>query len=262
MQLFLITLSKKNGIISYDEKDVKVKIILTGGAGLVGQNLIIKLKNRGYFDITVIDKHHSNLNILREQHPDVKIIEDDLGFASDWNIAFNGADTVVMLQAQIGSNQSDLYYHNNIASTHNVLNAMKSNSVQYLVHVSSSVVESHSEDDYTITKKSQEEVVLRSEIDHVVLRPTLMFGWFDRKHLGWLARFMKKTLIFPIPGNGKYMRQPLFVNDFCNIIISCINKKIVDETYNITGLQKIDYIDIIRNIKSLINSKTDIINIL
>ena len=24
----------------------------------------------------------------------------------------------------------------------------------------------------------------------VVLRPTLMFGWFDRKHLGWLSRFM------------------------------------------------------------------------
>ena len=27
-----------------------------------------------------------------------------------------------------------------------------------------------------------------------------MFGWFDRKHLGWLSRFMSKVPIFPIPG--------------------------------------------------------------
>jgi len=238
-----------------------MKIILPGGAGLVGQNLIIQLKHNGYKDITVIDKHQSNVDILKGLHPDINIITADLGENGKWNEAFKGAEVVIMLQAQIGSNQSDLFYQNNIESTHNVLNSMKSYSVPYLVHISSSVVETMSEDDYTKTKKIQEEIVLKSGIDSVILRPSLMFGSFDRKHLGWLARFMKKTPVFPIPGNGKFMRQPLFVNDFCNIIISCINKKIVDKTYNITGLQKIDYIDIILNIKSMINSKTVLIKI-
>ena len=238
-----------------------MKIILPGGAGLVGQNLIIQLKHNGYKDITVIDKHQSNVDILKGLHPDINIITADLGENGKWNEAFKGAEVVIMLQAQIGSNQSDLFYQNNIESTHNVLNSMKSYSVPYLVHISSSVVETMSEDDYTKTKKIQEEIVLKSGIDSVILRPSLMFGSFDRKHLGWLARFMKKTPVFPIPGNGKFMRQPLFVNDFCNIIISCINKKIVDKTYNITGLQKIDYIDIILNIKSTINSKTVLIKI-
>jgi len=238
-----------------------VKIILPGGAGLVGQNLIIQLKHNGYKDITVIDKHQSNVDILKGLHPDINIIIADLGENGKWNEAFKGAEVVVMLQAQIGSNQPDLFFQNNIESTHNVLNSMKSYSVPYLVHISSSVVETMTEDDYTKTKKIQEEIVLKSGIDNVILRPSLMFGSFDRKHLGWLARFMKKIPVFPIPGNGNYMRQPLFVNDFCNIIISCINKKIVDETYNITGLQKIDYIDIILNIKSTINSKTVLIKI-
>ena len=238
-----------------------MKIILPGGAGLVGQNLIIQLKRNGYKDITVIDKHQSNVNILKELHPDINIIIADLGENGKWSKAFKGGDVVIMLQAQIGSNQSDLFYQNNIESTHNVLSSMKSYLVPYLVHISSSVVETVSEDDYTKTKKIQEELVLKSGIDSVILRPSLMFGSFDRKHLGWLARFMKKIPVFPIPGDGKFMRQPLFVNDFCNIIISCINKKIVDETYNITGLQKIDYIDIIRNIKSMINSKTVLMKI-
>jgi len=81
----------------------------------------------------------------------------------------------------------------------------------------------------------------------VVLRPTLMFGWFDRKHLGWLSRFMQKVPVFPIPGHGRYMRQPLYAGDFCNIIASCIEKRTTG-TFNITGREKIDYIDIIREI--------------
>ena len=45
-----------------------------------------------------------------------------------------------------------------------------------------------------------------------------MFGWFDRKHLGWLARFMQRAPVFPIPGDGRYLRQPLYVGDLCNVI--------------------------------------------
>jgi uncharacterized protein YbjT (DUF2867 family) len=85
----------------------------------------------------------------------------------------------------------------------------------------SSVVKSVADDFYTRSKIIQEEIVLESGIACPILRPTLMFGWFDRKHLGWLSRFMQKTPFFPIPGNGRFMRQPLFVGDFCDIIISC-----------------------------------------
>ena len=92
-------------------------------------------------------------------------------------------------------------------------------------------------------------MVVESGVPCPVLRPTLMFGWFDRKHLGWLARFMKKVPVFPIPGHGRYLRQPLYVGDFCDIIISCIENKIHDGVYNISGHEKVDYIDIIREIK-------------
>jgi hypothetical protein len=75
-----------------------------------------------------------------------------------------------------------------------------------------------------------------------------MFGWFDRKHLGWLSRFMKKAPVFPIPGSGRYLRQPLFVLDFCRIIRACLEQQATG-SYNITGRDRVDYIDIIRTIK-------------
>jgi hypothetical protein len=90
-------------------------------------------------------------------------------------------------------------------------------------YISSSVVNSRAVDFYTETKKAQEALVLASGLPCTVLRPTLMFGWFDRKHLGWLARFMRKAPVFPVPDRGDYIRQPLYVGDFCNVIIECLD---------------------------------------
>jgi nucleoside-diphosphate-sugar epimerase len=239
----------------------KKKIILPGGAGLVGQNLVARLKAKGYTQIVVLDKHRANLAILRQVQPDIVVEYADLAEPGDWYRHFDGADVVVMLQAQIGGNYYDEFVRNNVDSSRFVLDAIKTHQVPNLVHISSSVVVSVADDFYTKTKIAQEKLVLASGITCPVLRPTLMFGWFDRKHLGWLFRFMKKVPVFPIPGHGRYMRQPLYVGDFCNVIISCIENRVRDGIYNITGHEKVDYIDIIREIKYATRCKTPILRI-
>jgi nucleoside-diphosphate-sugar epimerase len=237
------------------------KIILPGGAGLVGQNLVAQLKAKGYANIVVLDKHRTNLRILKEVQPDIVAEYADLSKPGDWRRHFEGADVVVMLQAQIGGNDHQAFVRNNLDSTRLILEAIREFNVPYLVHISSSVVESVANDSYTNTKKEQEHMVLASGIPCPVLRPTLMFGWFDRKHFGWLSRFMKKVPVFPIPGHGHYMRQPLYVGDFCKVIISCIKNRIKDGVYNISGHEKIDYIDIIREIKRVTGAKAVIVRI-
>jgi len=114
------------------------------------------------------------------------------------------------------------------------------------------VLDSKADDFYTRSKRAQEEIFATLENPLCILRPTLMFGWFDRKHLGWLARFMNKMPIFPVPGDGEYLRQPLYVRDFCQVIASCIDKRIADQTYSIAGKQRVTYIDIIHSIRQTI----------
>lgn len=238
-----------------------MKIILPGGAGLVGQNLIARLRAKGHENIIVIDKHEANLKVLKRVQPEVCTVYADLAEPGLWQNHFEGADVVVMLQAQIGGNDYQQFVRNNVTSTTLILEQIRINSIPYLVHISSSVVESVANDFYTNTKKDQEHLVLESGIRCPVLRPTLMFGWFDRKHLGWLSRFMKKSLFFPVPGSGRYMRQPLYVGDFCNVIISCIEKRIPDGVFNITGHERVDYVDIIRQIKRATQTNTPIVHI-
>lgn len=231
------------------------KIILPGGAGLVGQNLVARLIAKGYCNIVVIDKHQINLSILKGIHPQVEVELADISRSGVWQKHFSGAEVVVMLQAQIGGLFYQEFLDNNVSSTELILDLVKENSIPYLVHISSSVVESIADDFYTRSKIEQEKIVLASGIACPILRPTLMFGWFDRKHLGWLARLMQKIPVFPIPGNGKFMRQPLYVGDFCGVIISCIENRIPGGIFNISGHQKIDYIDMIRIIKKATGAK-------
>jgi uncharacterized protein YbjT (DUF2867 family) len=84
------------------------------------------------------------------------------------------------------------------------------------------------DDSYTRSKKQQEQIVANSGIACPIFRPTLMYGWFDRKHLGWLARFMNKSPIFPIPGDGKFMRQPFYMRVIFLILAQSVTPKLME----------------------------------
>jgi len=236
----------------------KGKIVITGAAGLVGQNLIPRLTAKGYTEIVAIDKHPTNVKILKKYHPVVRVLHKDLAEEStttnDWGEELIACEALVIAHAQIGGVDPEEFIRNNVLATERLLEAAIRYKVPYIVSISSSVVNSLAVDNYTETKKAQEALVAACGIPQVVLRPTLMFGWFDRKHIGWLARFMQRVPIFPIPGSGRFLRQPLFAADFCEIITSCILAKTTG-TYNITGQERIDYLDLIRAVKKATHAK-------
>jgi nucleoside-diphosphate-sugar epimerase len=235
-----------------------MRILVAGGAGLVGQNLIPRLKTIPGASILAIDKHRHNVGVLRSLHPDIDIVEADLAEQNDWTSKARDCDAIIMLQAQIGGLDPDEFRRNNIDSTQRVLEA--ASSAKYVIHVSSSVVNSAAVDLYTESKKAQEALFAGVSLPHVILRPTLMFGWFDRKHLGWLRRFMDRAPVFPIPGDGNYLRQPLYAGDFSEIIASCL-KSSATGAYNISGLSKITYIELMRLIKEVARAKATIVKI-
>ncbi|RWX20194.1 NAD-dependent epimerase/dehydratase family protein, partial [Rhizobium leguminosarum] len=168
---------------------------------------------------------------------------------------------VLLNQAQIGGLDEQEFIENNVVATEQIVAAMRKHGVSYFVHISSSVVHSKAEDFYTSSKTAQERLIdTVTDIPHVVLRPTLMFGWFDRKHLGWLRRFMDRVPVFPIPGDGKFVRQPLYVGDFAAIIISSLRNKPVG-SFDISGLEQIYYGDVIRMIHDTVKPRAHIIKV-
>jgi uncharacterized protein YbjT (DUF2867 family) len=241
--------------------DPRDKIVVTGAAGLVGQNLVALLREQGFSNIVAIDKHAGNLEILRQLHPEVTTLLADLAEPGPWESTLDGAAVLVQLQAQIAGLDAEPFIRNNLTSTERVLAVARERGVGFLVHASSSVVNSVADDDYTRTKRAQEELVKAGGVPYCILRPTLMFGWFDPKHLGWLSRFMERVPVFPIPGHGRYMRQPLYNRDFCRAILACMHRRPNGAVYDLVGPDRIDYIDMIRAIRDVRGLKTPVVRI-
>src|ERR1700733_5266618 len=99
------------------------KIIITGAAGLVGQNLVLILRERGFTNLVAIDRKKKNIDILRKLNPELKIVEADLAIAGDWANAFQDAKALIQLHAQIGGEQYAEFKSNNVTATRHVLDA-------------------------------------------------------------------------------------------------------------------------------------------
>src|SRR5690606_26373728 len=124
------------------KKSFSRRLIITGAAGLVGQNLITRLKARGYVNIVGIDKHAANVAILRKLHPDITIIEADLARPGSWQAAIANGGTLILNHAQISALEEKQFIDNNVTATELVLEAARAASIDYIVHISSSVVNS------------------------------------------------------------------------------------------------------------------------
>ncbi len=223
-----------------------MKIIVTGGAGLVGQNLIPMLLKKGH-TVVAIDRN-PNLKLLQRLNPRVHCISADVSTHGEWEDAFKGAGIVCQLHAQIASPTPGPFIQSNVEGVKNVLAVCMKYRVKKLIHISSSVVISVAKDEYTKTKRKGEELVRKSGVPYTILRPPLMYGCFDSKHLGWITRLMGKIPIVPIPGSGKYVRQPLYVNDLCKIIVALTTRKPENKSWTIIGHERITYIDLLRKI--------------
>ena len=107
------------------EEAKRMKVVLAGGAGFVGRNLIRVMIEEGFEpeDITVIDKNERNMELLQKYS--VKKFVADLAENGEWMIMFKGADYLVNLAAQISAPSYEPFYRNNVLTTRNVLEAAK-----------------------------------------------------------------------------------------------------------------------------------------
>jgi uncharacterized protein YbjT (DUF2867 family) len=90
------------------------KIVVTGAAGLVGQNLIRLLEQSGIGEIVALDKHPVNTATLRRLHPEIRVVEADLAEAAPWQEELKGCTHLVIGHAQIVGLYPEEFVRNNI----------------------------------------------------------------------------------------------------------------------------------------------------
>jgi nucleoside-diphosphate-sugar epimerase len=223
------------------------KVLVTGGAGFLGINLLRHLHARG-FALASIDVQPFTYADLREQ---VDVHQADIRDLPALERAAAGAAFVVHTAAALPLYAPDDIRSTDVGGTHNVLEAAKRQGVQRVVHISSTAVygipDHHPlrEDDrlegvgpYGQAKIDAERQCLEFRKEGMVvsiLRPKSFVG---PERLGVFALLYDWAIDgrgFPMIGNGRNRYQLLDVEDLCEAIRLCLTlpAEQVNDTFNI-----------------------------
>jgi nucleoside-diphosphate-sugar epimerase len=224
-----------------------MKVLITGGSGFLGINLVRHLLRKGFKNITILD-------IADFDYPeknDITFIKGDIRDRKTVRQSMQGIDIVVHTAAALPLYRKEDIYSTDIEGTKNLLEASFTSGIQRFIHVSSTAVygipDHHPlrEDDtldgvgpYGKAKILAEHACLefrRKGMCVPILRPKSFIG---PERLGVFALFYdwaKDGKGFPMIGSGKNRYQLLDVEDLCEAIFITMtaNAGIANETFNI-----------------------------
>ena len=222
-------------------------VLITGGAGFLGINLLRYLHARGY-DLISFD-------MAEFAYPDMKdkvfIVRGDIRDMAALDRAMKGVDLVVHAAAALPLYSEEDIYSTDVEGTRNVLETARRHGVERVVHISSTAVygipDHHPlvEDDrldgvgpYGKAKILAEEVCLRCRAEGMIvpiIRPKSFVG---PERLGIFTLLYDWALDgrdFPMLGDGTNRYQLLDVEDLCDAIHLCLTLPAgrVNDTFNI-----------------------------
>lgn len=250
------------------------KIIVTGGAGFIGSNLLDQLvKNDN--EIIVLDNFSTgrkeNLNHIIDE---INLIKCDISVQGKWQDLFINVDYVFHLAALADivpsiDNPED-YYKSNVNGTFNVLEACRKGNIKKLVYSASSSCYGipnefptsensliDTQYPYALTKYIGEEIVMHwssvYKIPAISLRFFNVYGPRSRTSGTYGAVFgvfLAQKLAgkpFTVVGDGTQTRDFTYVTDIVDAIIAAANTTVYgeiinigsDNTYSINSLVKL-----------------------
>jgi len=266
-----------------------MKLLVTGGAGFIGSNFILYwLKEHPNDEIVNLDKltYAGNLENLKqiENNPHYKFVKGDISDPDDVRIAISGFDTIIHCAAETHVDRSILgpatFVKTNVLGTQVLLDAAAEHQVKRFHHVSTDEVfgtlsldtkTKFTEDTpyrpsspYSATKAAADHLV-RSYWHTYKLPVTISncsnnFGPYEHpeKFIPLAVTNLLENKKVPIYGDGKYVRDWLYVADHCRAIDVILNMGKLGDTYLIGGMTNdISNIEVVKIICEIMNKNFD-----
>ena len=185
-------------------------ILVTGGTGFVGPHVVHALRARELpVRVLVRDLRRG----ARARAWGAELAEGDVTDAASVAAATAGVDAVVHLVAIIKGSRAD-FERVMVQGTRNVVSAAKAAGVRRFVLASALGLDERTKDavPYFAAKWEMERAVKGSGLQHVILRPSFVFGK-DGGVLPTFIRLARYAPVTPIVGPGTQRLQPIWVED-------------------------------------------------
>ena len=258
---------------------VEATCLVTGGAGFIGSNFVHLLcEVRPRWRIVNLDAltYAGNLENLKtiESHPEYVFVHGDITVPDDVERAFEacgeGPLYVVHFAAESHvdrSIQAGLpFVRTNVSGTQVLLDAARGREAQRFLHVSTDEVYGSlgpegffteetplaPNSPYSASKAASDFLVRAAVHTHgfpaIVTRCSNNYGpyQFPEKLIPLMIANASEGRELPVYGDGRNVRDWLYVRDHCEAILACLERGRVGEVYNIGGHNEYPNIAIVR----------------
>lgn len=220
-----------------------MKILVSGGTGLLGQGFLRLLREAGEHEVRCLVRPTS----LVERLGGLELAYGDARDPGSMIRALRGTDAFVHIAG--------------IEYAPQVLDAMRRAGVKRLVIVSST--SAHSRFEFRSAPRLMNEALLPgSGLRWTVVRPSMIYGSELDHNMHKLLRFLDRSFIFPLFGSGENLWQPVYYEDLARGVYAALTKPGTEgEIYDLPGLRPLKYLDLVRTAAGALGKKVRIVRI-
>jgi uncharacterized protein YbjT (DUF2867 family) len=218
-----------------------MKVLVTGASGFTGSYVVPRLLQR---DVDVRCFVRKNSDLVHLPVKDVELVYGDLDDPTSLQSALSGIDALVNVASMGFGNVSG------------ILSALAKTGVDRGVFVSTTAIFTSLNVKSKSVRLAAEQAIRESGLAYTIVRPTMIYGSVRDRNICRLVRFLNCSPILPIFGSGKYLQQPVFVDDVASAIVdSLLVQSTVNKAYNIAGREPLTYNQLVDTICALLRRK-------
>jgi NADH dehydrogenase len=236
-------------------------ILVTGGTGFVGPKIVHALRGRE-LPVRALVRNPAGRSASTLAAWGVELVRGDVTDAASLGRAVAGCDAVVHLVA-IRQGRPEEFRRVMEEATRDLVAAAKAAGVHRFVLMSALGTTEETKDlvPYYHAKWEMERTVKTSELDHVIFRPSFVFG-DDGGILTTFRKLAKLTPVTPIIGSGEQRFQPIWVDDVAAYFAAAIDKpEAAGRTFELGGPDAISWNEFWARLKRALHQRRPSIHV-
>jgi NADH dehydrogenase len=224
-----------------------VNILVTGGTGFIGQALVPKLVEAGHTVRLLIRPARRTPQVPKGVAVQIAVssVTDGRGLRS----ALNGMDVVVHLASVERQGAYADLMRIDIEGTRLLAQIAKESGIERFVYVSHLGADRFSAFPVSKTKGLAEEAIRRTGIQYTIFRSGIVFGEGDMLTSGIAQLLVAVPFFFIVPGDGKTLLQPIWVEDLATVIAWAIeDSQTLNQIYEVGGPEMLSFCEVVETV--------------
>jgi nucleoside-diphosphate-sugar epimerase len=225
------------------------EVLVTGGTGFLGKAVCRALIARGYLPRLLV-RIGSEGAIPDDIRRRSRVTPGDITNRESVENAAQSTNAIVHLAGIIREvpGKDITFGRVHEEGTRNAVHAAKLWRIPRFVQISALGAAPDSTGRYFDSKGKAEEIVRQSGLAWTIFRPSGIFGPGDR-FIGEIGKALRRTPVLPVPGDGEFFLQPVFVGDVVKGIVDCLARPDTEGTaFDVGGPERYTYNELVDRI--------------